>query len=56
MLMALFFGDPLLNNVNLREMEKFVEAVKKDSKQAIREKSVTGEWVFRDGQPQFVAE
>src|SRR3990170_1167579 len=46
----------LLNNVNLKEMEKFVEAVRKDSKQAIREKSVTGEWVFRDGQPQFVAE
>lgn len=37
-------------------MENFVEAVKKDSKQAIREKSVTGEWVFKDGQPQFVAE
>jgi uncharacterized OsmC-like protein len=36
-------------------MEKFVEAVKKDSKQAIREKSVTGEWVFRGEQPQFVA-
>lgn len=28
-------------------MEKFVEAVRKGSKQAIREKSVTGEWVFR---------
>jgi len=40
----------------MKEMEKFVEAVKKDSKQAIREKSVTGEWVFRDGQPQFVSE
>ncbi len=26
----------LLNNVNLKEMEKFVEAVRKDSKQAIR--------------------
>lgn len=46
----------MLNNVNLKEMEKFVEAVKKDSKQAIREKNVTGEWVFRDGQPQFVSE
>ena len=45
-----------MNNVNLKEMEKFVVAVRKDSKQAIREKSVTGEWVFRDEQPQFVAE
>lgn len=46
----------MLNNVNIKEMEKFVEAVKKDSRQAIREKSVTGDWVFKDGEPQFVAE
>ncbi len=39
-----------MNNVNLKEIEKFVEAVKKDSKQAIREKSVTRESVL-DGQP-----
>jgi hypothetical protein len=29
-------GSSLLNNVNLAEMERFVEAVRKDSKQAIR--------------------
>ncbi|MFH0848354.1 MAG: OsmC family protein [archaeon] len=37
-------------------MEKFVQTVRKDSKQAIREKSVTGEWIFKDGRPQFIAE
>ena len=45
-----------MNNVNLDQMQKFVEAVKKDPKQALKEKSVTGEWVFQEGQPQFVAE
>ena len=39
-----------MNNVNLKEIGKFVEAVKKDSKQAIGEKNVTGELVL-DGQP-----
>ena len=43
-----------MNNVN--EMQKFVESVKKDPKQALKEKSVVGEWVFQDGRPQFVAE
>jgi len=42
--------------MNLKELEKFAEAVKKDPKQAIKEKSVTGVWVFKEGQPQFIAE
>ena len=45
-----------MNNINLEQMQKFVEAVKKDPKQALKEKSVTGEWVFQEGRPQFTAE
>lgn len=45
-----------MNNINLDQMQKFVEAVKKDPTQALKEKSVTGEWVLQEGKPQFVAE
>jgi uncharacterized OsmC-like protein len=45
-----------VNNVNMEQMQKFTETVKKDLKQALKEKSVTGEWVFQDGNPQFVAD
>ncbi len=45
-----------MNNVNMEEMRKFVEAVKKDPKQALKEKNVMGEWVFQEGKPQFVAD
>jgi uncharacterized OsmC-like protein len=45
-----------VNNINLEQMKKFAEAVKKDPKQALKEKSVTGEWAFQEGRPQFTAE
>jgi len=45
-----------MNNVNLEQMQKFMDAVKKEPKQALKEKSVTGEWIFQEGKPQFVAE
>lgn len=45
-----------MDNVNLEQMQKFVEDVKRDSKTALKEKSVSGEWVFEEGKPQFVAE
>ncbi len=45
-----------MNNVNIEQMQKFAEAAKKDPKQALKEKSVTGEWVLQAGKPQFVAE
>ncbi len=45
-----------MNNVNVTEMKKFVESVRKDPKQALKEKSVVGEWVFEEGKPQFVAD
>jgi hypothetical protein len=40
-----------MNNVNLEQMQKFMDAVKKEPKQALKEKSVTGEWIFQDGNP-----
>jgi len=45
-----------MNNVNLEKMIEFVELVQKDPKQAIKEKSVSGEWTFDQGKPQFVAQ
>ncbi|MBS7626609.1 hypothetical protein KEJ51_06190 [Candidatus Bathyarchaeota archaeon] len=45
-----------MNNINLEQMKKFAEAVKNDPKQALKEKSVTGEWAFQEGRPQFTAE
>jgi len=45
-----------MNNVNLEKMIEFVELVQKDPKQAIKEKSVSGEWTFDQGKPQFIAQ
>jgi len=45
-----------MNNVNIEEMRRFVEAVIKDPSQAMKEKSVVGEWVFQQSKPQFVAD
>ena len=45
-----------MNNVNVEKMREFVELAEKDPKQAVKEKSVTGEWIFDQGKPQFVAE
>jgi len=44
-----------MNNVNLAAMQKFVEEVQKDPSQAQKQKAVTGQWVFTEGKPQFVA-
>ena len=45
-----------MNNVNFAKMQEFVELAKKDANQAVKEKSVSGDWVFQEGKPQFVAE
>ena len=45
-----------MNNVNIVKMQEFVELAKKDSNQAVKEKSVSGDWVFQESKPQFVAE
>ncbi|MBS7623381.1 OsmC family protein [Candidatus Bathyarchaeota archaeon] len=45
-----------MNNVNLDQMQKFIEAVRKDPETALKEKSVSGEWIFEEGKTQFVAE
>jgi uncharacterized OsmC-like protein len=45
-----------MNNVNVEKMREFVELAEKNPKQAVKEKSVSGEWIFDTGKPQFVAE
>lgn len=44
-----------MNNVNIKEMEKFVELISKDPSQAKKNKKITGSWVFDEGKPQFVS-
>ncbi len=46
----------MVNNVNFEKMHEFVELARKDHGQAIKEKSVSGDWVLEQGKPQFVAE
>lgn len=43
------------NNVNVPAMTSFVETITKDPGQAKKTKQVTGQWVFAQGQPQFVS-
>ena len=43
------------NNVNVTEIERFVSRIGGDPSQAKKEKSVAGDWVFDDRQPQFVS-
>lgn len=45
-----------MNNVNVGELQKFVDLLTKNPKEALREKSVVGNWVLKEGEPQFVAE
>ena len=47
-------GDTM-NNVNIKEMEKFVELISNDSSQAKKNKKVSGSWNFEEGKPQFVS-
>jgi len=44
-----------MNNINVREMERFVATIEKDPAQAKKAKCVTGSWVFEEGKPQFVS-
>lgn len=44
-----------MNNVNVKEMEKFIAAIRKDPAQAKKEKRVTGSWLFEQGAPQFAS-
>jgi len=44
-----------MNNVNINEMQKFVELISKDPTQAKKNKKVTGSWVFDEGKPQFIS-
>ncbi|MBW7882810.1 MAG: OsmC family protein [Caldilineaceae bacterium] len=44
-----------MNNVNTREMEKFVAAIQADPAQAMKSKHATGSWQFEEGRPQFTA-
>lgn len=44
-----------MNNVNVREIKKFVSTLKKDPSQAKKNKRVTGNWVFEQEKPQFRA-
>jgi uncharacterized OsmC-like protein len=43
------------NNVNLKEIEKFVSEAQQNAQVLIKRKKVTGEWNFIDGQAQFKA-
>jgi len=44
-----------MNNVNMKEMENFVELISKDPSQAKKNKKITGKWVFDEGKPQFAS-
>jgi uncharacterized OsmC-like protein len=44
-----------MNNVNLAEMQKFVETLRNDPAQGKRNKRVTGTWSLAEGTPQFSA-
>ena len=44
-----------MNNVNVREMGRFVSAIQKDPAQAKKHKRVAGSWVFEQGNRQFVS-
>lgn len=44
-----------MNNVNLAEMQKFVQLIQKDPTQAKKNKKGGGAWVFDEGKPQFVS-
>ena len=44
-----------MNNVNINEMQKFVELISNDPSQARKNKKVTGTWNFDEGKPQFVS-
>lgn len=43
----------VLNNVNVPEIAKFVETIRRDPAQAKKNKRVTGRWAFEPGAPQF---
>ncbi|MCK5627395.1 OsmC family protein [Candidatus Bathyarchaeota archaeon] len=45
-----------MNNINIKKMQEFVESVKANPENAIKEKSVSGEWIFEEEKPQFTAE
>jgi uncharacterized OsmC-like protein len=45
-----------LNNVNLGAVQAFAVQVEKNPSAGKKLKSVTGRWVFDEGQPQFIAE
>jgi len=44
-----------MNNVNVKEMERFVAAIQEDAAEAKKTKCVSGSWVFEEGRPQFVS-
>ena len=44
-----------MNNVNVKEMERFVATIGEDLGQAKKEKRVSGTWEFEQGTPQFAA-
>jgi len=44
-----------MNNVNLESIERFVETIQTNPKEAKKHKEVTGSWVFEEGEPQFTA-
>ena len=41
------------NNINTPEIEKFVKLIKSNPKEAKKAKRVEGEWIFKEGNPQF---
>ena len=44
-----------MNNVNVKEIERSVAAIKEDAAEAKKTKSVSGSWVFEEGRPQFTS-
>ncbi len=47
-------GAEELNNVNKEKMEEFVQELKANPSAGKKHKTVTGEWSFQDGTPQFL--
>lgn len=44
-----------MNNVNVKEVERFVAVIEGDAAEAKKTKCVSGSWVFEEGSPQFVS-
>ena len=45
-----------INNVNLNDVMGFLELAKKDKSNAVKIKTIEGEWVLQDGRAQFLSE